>query len=73
MTVQEEQENTEQNLPLVNLLRQMRRNCRGLNLKNFLLYRLACAAYGGSQARDGIRAAVASLCHSHSHAGSLAH
>ena len=37
-----------------------------------VLFRASPAAYGGSQARGGIRAATAGLhhCHSHSHAGS---
>ena len=39
----------------------------------FLLFRAAPAAYGGSQARDPIRAAAAGLHHSHSHARSQPH
>ena len=35
-----------------------------------LLFRASPAACGSSQARGGIRAAGASLCHSHSNAGS---
>ena len=34
------------------------------------IFRVTPAAYGGSQARDWIRAAAASLCHSHSNAES---
>ena len=36
----------------------------------FLLFRAAPAAYGGSQARDLIRATAAGLCYSHSNARS---
>ena len=39
----------------------------------FGLFRDTSAAYGGSQARDPIRAIAASLCHSHSNAGSKPH
>ena len=38
----------------------------GFSFLLFLLFRAACVAYGNSQARDRIRAAAASLCHSHS-------
>ena len=41
-----------------------------LDFSFFCLFRAASAAYGGSQARDQIRATVASLHHSHSHVGS---
>ena len=40
---------------------------------SFLLFRAALAAYGGSQARDPIRAIGAGLCHSHSNVGSELH
>ena len=36
----------------------------------YLLFRAAPAAYGGPRARGPTGAAVASLCHSHSHTGS---
>ena len=36
----------------------------------FSLFRATLMAHGGSQARGGIRAVAATLCHSHSHAGS---
>ena len=36
----------------------------------FIFFMVAPAAYGSSGARDWIRAAAASLCHSHSNAGS---
>ena len=39
----------------------------------FCLFRVTPAAYGGSQARGQIGVAAASLCHSHSNAGSLTH
>ena len=39
----------------------------------YFLFRGTLAAYGSSQVRDQIRATVASLCHSHSHTGSLTH
>ena len=39
----------------------------------FLLFRVTPAAYGGSQARGQIRAAAASLYHSHSNIGSEPH
>ena len=39
----------------------------------FCLFRAAAAAYGGSQARGQIGAAVAGLCHSHSNARSESH
>ena len=42
-------------------------------LKPFFLFRAPSEAYGGSQARDQIRAAAASLHHSHSHSGSEPH
>ena len=38
-----------------------------------LFFRAAPAAYGGSQARGRIRAIAASLCQSHSNAGSEPH
>ena len=38
-----------------------------------LLLRAAPAAYGGSRARDQIRAAAAGLCHSHSNTRSKPH
>ena len=37
----------------------------------FLLFKAAPVAYGGSQARDQIRATAADLHHSHSNAGSM--
>ena len=37
---------------------------------SFCLFRASPAAYGGSQARVLIGAVAASLCHSHSNAGS---
>ena len=39
----------------------------------FLSFRTVPAAHGGSQARDLIRAAAASLHHSHTHSGSKPH
>ena len=39
-------------------------------LFSFLLFRVALAAYGSSQARGLIGAAAASLCHNHSNTGS---
>ena len=39
----------------------------------FYLFRAAPTAHGSSQARGRIRAAAASLCYSHSNAGSLTH
>ena len=39
----------------------------------FSFFRAAPEAYGSSQARGGVRAAAASLHHSHSNAGSLTH
>ena len=36
----------------------------------YLFLRAASAAYGGSQARGGIRAVASDLCHSHSNARS---
>jgi len=39
----------------------------------FFLFVAIPTAYGGSQARGGIRAAAASLHHSHSNTGSLTH
>ena len=35
----------------------------------FCLFRVATAAYGGSQARGGIRAAATGLCHSRNNVG----
>ena len=40
---------------------------------SFLLFRAASMAYGSSQARDQIKAAAASLRHSHSNARSEPH
>ena len=45
----------------------------GENFFFFCLFRVTPAAYGGSQARGQIGVAAASLCHSHSNAGSLTH
>ena len=42
-------------------------------LPSLLLFRATPMAYGSSQARSWIRTTVASLHHSHSNAGSLAH
>ena len=39
----------------------------------FFFFRAAPTVYGGSQAWGQVRAAAASLCHSHSHARSLTH
>ena len=39
----------------------------------FLLFRVVSTAHGGSQARGRLGAAAASLCHSHSDAGSEPH
>ena len=44
-----------------------------LVFKDCLLFRAEPAAYRSSQARGGIGAAVASLCHSHSNTGSELH
>ena len=44
-----------------------------LFLSFFLLFRAAPKAYGSSQARSRIRDVAASLCHSHSNAGSEPH
>ena len=44
-----------------------------LHFFSFFLFRAAPAAYGSSQARGGIRAAAASLYHSHSNSGSKLH
>ena len=39
----------------------------------FCLFRAALAAYGGSQARGGVRAVAAGLCHSHRNTRSELH
>ena len=39
----------------------------------FLLFRAACEAFGGSQARGQIRVIATGLCHSHSNVGSELH
>ena len=70
-TVSQTCSNTEQFLFffffLINIAR------RNLYLFIFLIFRATPAAYGGSQARDQIGAAAASLHHSHSHTISEPH
>ena len=39
--------------------------CDNISFFFVLLFRATCVAYGGSQARGGIRAAAAGIYHSH--------